>query len=230
MGILLEAVVGEVGFATPLSKDGQVVVNVELTPICSSKFRPGKPPEEAQKMGSFLNSLLENTKAVALDKLKIGSGVQEDDNEKHVWYLFADIYCLNYDGNLMDACLLALMSALMNTQLPQLKFADEKKLVIDASKPKLSLQLNQIPLSLTFGIIEDCMLCDVNGEEESLEGSSLTIIHNQNNKLCSILKSGSNATDQKTIKESIQIAIQRNNQLNQLMKEALSSTTNQKLE
>ena len=70
-----------------------------------------------------------------------------------------------------------------------------------------------------------CVLCDVSGEEENLESSNLTIILNQNNKLCSILKTGSNTIDQKTIKESIQIAIQRNTYLNELMKEALSTSS-----
>lgn len=36
------------------------VVNVELTPICSPKFRPGRPPEQAQTVGYFLNSLLKS--------------------------------------------------------------------------------------------------------------------------------------------------------------------------
>jgi exosome complex component RRP43 len=33
---------------------------------------------------------------------------------KAVWVLFADLVCVNYDGNVFDACVIALMSALMN--------------------------------------------------------------------------------------------------------------------
>lgn len=31
---------------------------------------------------------------------------------KCVWYLHVDVYCLNYDGNVIDASLLAIMAAL----------------------------------------------------------------------------------------------------------------------
>jgi exosome complex component RRP43 len=34
-----------------------------------------------------------------------------------VWYLNADIYCLNYDGNVLDACLIGLLAALRNGKL-----------------------------------------------------------------------------------------------------------------
>lgn len=37
----------------------QLVVNVELTPICSNKFRPGKPSEQAQVLCEFLNSIIQ---------------------------------------------------------------------------------------------------------------------------------------------------------------------------
>jgi len=32
--------------------------------------------------------------------------------DKLVWVLSCDIYCLNYDGSVLDACLIALLSAL----------------------------------------------------------------------------------------------------------------------
>ncbi len=37
-----------------------------------------------------------------------------DPEGKTVWYLFADIYCLDYDGNVFDAALIAVFSALKN--------------------------------------------------------------------------------------------------------------------
>jgi exosome complex component RRP43 len=33
------------------------------------------------------------------------------------WVLYADIVCLNYDGNVFDAALLALVSALKSSEL-----------------------------------------------------------------------------------------------------------------
>lgn len=33
-----------------------------------------------------------------------------------VWYLYADIYCINYDGSILDASLISLVSAIQNGQ------------------------------------------------------------------------------------------------------------------
>lgn len=40
-----------------------------------------------------------------------------DPEGKTTWYLYLDIYCLDYDGNVFDACLIALMAALQNGEL-----------------------------------------------------------------------------------------------------------------
>jgi exosome complex component RRP43 len=34
--------------------------------------------------------------------------------EQAVWVLYADILCMNHDGNILDACQLALLAALKN--------------------------------------------------------------------------------------------------------------------
>ncbi len=34
------------------------VINVELPPLCSAMFRPGRPSEQAQSIGQFLNDLI----------------------------------------------------------------------------------------------------------------------------------------------------------------------------
>lgn len=49
---------------------------------------------------------------VNLDKLTIGT---DSNGKKSVWVLYVDLYCLNYDGNLNDACLLSLIGALKNS-------------------------------------------------------------------------------------------------------------------
>jgi exosome complex RNA-binding protein Rrp42 (RNase PH superfamily) len=39
---------------------------------------------------------------------------QSKERKAMVWYLYVDMYCLDYDGNVFDACLIALLSALAN--------------------------------------------------------------------------------------------------------------------
>lgn len=103
-----------------------IVPNVELSPMCSSKFRPGPPPESAQAISQLIHELFSryfdggdhryihamlisclstSCNILPLESLCIESG-------KAVWVLYADIVCLNYDGNITDASLLALTAAL----------------------------------------------------------------------------------------------------------------------
>lgn len=57
------------------------------------------------KTTSFLNEVCNNCKILDLKQLCICV-------DKLVWVLSCDIYCLNYDGSILDACLIALLSAL----------------------------------------------------------------------------------------------------------------------
>jgi len=84
---------------------GYLLVNVELPSLCSKKIRPGIPCDKAMETTSFLNEVCNNCKILDLKQLCICV-------DKLVWVLSCDIYCLNYDGSVLDACLIALLSAL----------------------------------------------------------------------------------------------------------------------
>jgi exosome complex RNA-binding protein Rrp42 (RNase PH superfamily) len=50
-----------------------------------------------------------------MDELVILKGEEEEEEGMNiVWFLYVDIYCLNYDGNVFDSALLALVAALKN--------------------------------------------------------------------------------------------------------------------
>lgn len=59
---------------------------------------------------SFLNEVCNNCKILDLQQLCICV-------DKLVWVLSCDIYCLNYDGSVLDACFVALLSALQTGNL-----------------------------------------------------------------------------------------------------------------
>jgi len=87
------------------------VPNVDLTPMSSSKFRPGPPNDAAQAMSQRLQDTLVGLPAgpwpLDLEELCVEDG-------KAVWVLYADIVCLNYDGSVFDTALVALCAALKN--------------------------------------------------------------------------------------------------------------------
>lgn len=84
---------------------GYIVPNVELSPLCSSKFRPGPPSEQAQVLSKSIDIVLSNSRALDLKDLCICKN-------KLVWVLYCDILCLNYNGSVVDACIGAVIAAL----------------------------------------------------------------------------------------------------------------------
>ena len=106
------------------------VPNVDLPAMCHPRFRPGPPSDQAQILSERLFETLisyvflapENpstsdtpyhhfytprAKMIPLQTLVIRSG-------KAVWTLYVDATCINYDGNVFDATLIAMISALFN--------------------------------------------------------------------------------------------------------------------
>nr|XP_020634088.1 exosome complex component RRP43-like isoform X1 [Pogona vitticeps]XP_020634089.1 exosome complex component RRP43-like isoform X2 [Pogona vitticeps] len=64
-------------FATPpadASNRGYIVPNVDLPPLCSSRFRPGPPGEEAQAASQFIADVIENSQIVLKEDLCIVDG------------------------------------------------------------------------------------------------------------------------------------------------------------
>lgn len=78
---------------------------MELSPVCSPKFKPGPPSEEAQIATQFIADIIKSSKCLNLTELCLFP-------EKLAWCLYADIECISYDGSLIDACILALTAAL----------------------------------------------------------------------------------------------------------------------
>ncbi|KAF9516830.1 hypothetical protein BS47DRAFT_1390417 [Hydnum rufescens UP504] len=85
--------------------EGFIVPNIDLSAICSPRFKSGPPGEEAQVLSERLNEAITASGVVPLTSLCIEPG-------KAVWVLYVDATCINYDGNAFDATLLAIISAL----------------------------------------------------------------------------------------------------------------------
>lgn len=90
---------------TDIPDHGYIVPNVELSPLCSSKFRPGPPSEQAQVLSKSIDIILSHSRALDLKDLCICKN-------KLIWVLYCDILCLNYNGSIVDACIGAVIAAL----------------------------------------------------------------------------------------------------------------------
>ena len=122
--------------------------------------------------------------------------VREDDlcikESQYVWVLYIDLICLNNDGNVQDACCLAMLSALKSLKLYEMFFDEEE------NKPKLkyplsfrSIELHSEPICTTLFSLEDkILLSDPNKQEEEFMRTFLLVCTLNEKKICLIKKLG----------------------------------------
>lgn len=206
----VKAEIAEPDLDTPNA--GFLVPNLDLPAICSPKFKPGPPMDEAQVLSERLYEALISSDTIPLTSLCIQPG-------RAAWVLYIDATCINYDGNVFDAALLAMTSALKNTRLPKARYDEDLKLTLCTRKEMLPLQMKRLPLSFSFGIFDSAhILPDPTSFEEPLLDASLTISVDENGDLLSVLQTGPNTIGgQSTLSHCISSAKQRRKDLKEIM-------------
>ncbi|CED82792.1 Exosomal 3'-5' exoribonuclease complex, subunit Rrp43 [Phaffia rhodozyma] len=151
--------------------DGCLVPNLDLPALSSPKFKPGPPGSEAQLLTDRLDRVLSHSSILPLSSLCIEKG-------KSAWVLYIDAVCINYDGNVWDACLLAVVAALRNTRLPVARWDDATGRTICSRTETVPLQLGNFnPISSTFGVFSSkTIFPDPTSFEEPLLGSTITCV------------------------------------------------------
>ncbi len=156
----LKVVVEEPHSDTP--KEGNLVVSAELLQMASADFESGPPSPAAIELARVVDRGIRAGNCVNLERLFIEDG--------KVYSLYVDIYVLDYDGNLFDACTVAAMSALMNARLP--KYANGE---LDRKDRNTQLEIQNVVTSTTFGKFGDNIVLDMNADEEQAADARITI-------------------------------------------------------
>ncbi|KAI9502501.1 ribosomal protein S5 domain 2-type protein [Coemansia spiralis] len=194
----IKAEVSEPDVKTP--NEGYLVTNVELSPMCSARFRPGAPSDEAQVASEHIHRLF--GKAVDLATLCIESG-------QAVWSLSADIVCLKYDGNILDTAILALVAALEDLRLPEAQL-DSATGVVSADRTiarQLTLRKRLFPA--TFALVDTYLVADADDAEEQLATTSVLVVLDDSGRLANIWKRGACPVSNETIHQCIESAVER---------------------
>ncbi|KAL7194384.1 hypothetical protein ACSBR1_034737 [Camellia fascicularis] len=107
---------------------------------------------------------------------------------KAAWMAYLDIYCLDADGALFDAALLAAVAAFSHLQIPVVSLNDDGRVVVvseedggklknePVNRGKRKLKLSSIPSSLTCILHKNYILADPTAEEESIMETLVTVV------------------------------------------------------
>lgn len=193
--------------------NNEINIHVELPPICSSPTGY-RTQHSAPLLTKTLKNIIDGTNC--LDKFCLD--VTEKD---YYWSVDVEVICLNYDGCLLDAALIAVIAALKT-----LKLGDKSNDV-----PKKDFIVNTIPVCSSFAIIGDHLISDPNLEEETIAQStfSITVDSSANGKY-QVDKVGGRAINLARVKQCIELAKQRAEQVSTHLREVGSKMGNEKMD
>ncbi|XP_029028739.1 exosome complex component RRP43 [Betta splendens] len=196
---------------------GYIVPNVDLPPLCSSRFRPGPPGEQAQAASQFIADVIESSEVIDTEDLCIERG-------KLCWVLYCDIICLDYDGNILDACVIALLAALKNTKLPEVTVNTETSTPEVNVEKRSLLHIHKHPVAASFCVFDDSILIvDPTDEEEKLSTAQLTVVTDEEGQLCSVHKPGGTSLSGEKLQECISRATARQREIQKLIDKVIKS-------
>lgn len=204
-------------------KQGQLVVQVEMSSMASSHHRPGRFSEEAVSIQERINSALEASTAVDLEDLCIDPG-------RAAWCIYLDVYILDAAGALLDTALLAAVACLANINLPSVT-VNEQGTVVSATQPEEAtslrkLSLRSLPFSVTCGTFSNRLIVDPTSEEEALLQATISTIVDGQGKLISgpSISGGKGDVDTAMICQCIEAAKFRHKELSSLLQQQLQAS------
>ncbi|KAH6565375.1 hypothetical protein BASA61_008687 [Batrachochytrium salamandrivorans] len=207
----IKAELAEPGPTTPCQ--GYLVPNIDLPALCSPQYRSGPPSELVQSISTFLNSIIPSGDVLDLESLCVVPG-------RLVWVLYADIICLNYAGNVLDAAVAALMGALRNVKLPGISVDSDDIPTVNDEPPK-HLKLNRAIISSTFAVFDEkTLLADPTHEEELLASSHISVVVDDKQIICGISKPGGVSVSKAILDECLKLAKERTPILLELIEQA----------
>ena len=160
--------------------EGVTMVTAEMSPIASPLFELGPPKEDAIELARVVDRGVRESEMVDAKSLCIQEG-------KKVYMVFADVYPLEYDGNLIDASSIAVNAALMSTRYPEIKIEDGKE--VETGKI-LKLPINNIAIEHTVSKIGGNLIIDPVLREEFVQDCRLTMAVDQKENFTALQKGG----------------------------------------
>jgi exosome complex component RRP42 len=177
---------------------GVIITNLELIPLASPVFESGPPREDAIELARVVDRGIRESESIDLSKLCITPG-------EKVWMVFIDVHVLDDGGNIMDAASLGAIAALMTAKLPAQKFG--------VGEEDTPVPMRDVPVAVTAVEIGGAIMLDPSLNEQSIAGTKLTVISNQDGGLSGMQKSGVSPLTTEQINYIVDISIEKAKEL-----------------
>ncbi|MBD3253248.1 exosome complex protein Rrp42, partial [Candidatus Pacearchaeota archaeon] len=147
--------------------EGTMSTSMEFSSVSSDRYESGPPQIDAIETARVVDRGIRESGIIDWKKLCIKKG-------EKIWSISIDIYCINDDGNVLDASSLGAAAALRVAKFPKYNEKENKVEYGELTNKSLPLTDN-VPFSMTFYKIGKKILVDPTREEEDSSESRLTL-------------------------------------------------------
>jgi exosome complex component RRP42 len=208
----VKVLVGEPYPDTP--DEGVTMVTAEMSPIASPLFELGPPKEDAIELARVVDRGVRESETVDTKKLCIKKG-------KKVYMVFADVYPMEYDGNLIDASSIAVNVALLTTKYPEMKWEDDK--LVETGE-LLKLPINNVAIEHTVSKIDENLVIDPILKEEFVQDCRLTMAVDRDNNFTAMQKGGgAGPMSLELVEKAMEMALESAESIRNMIDEAVKS-------
>jgi exosome complex component RRP42 len=152
---------------------GVLTTNAELIPLSSPVFEPGPPQPGAIEVSRVVDRAIRAAEAIDLTRLCVTPG-------EKTWVCYVDLHVLDHSGNLIDAAMLAGVSALAHTTVPAKRF--------ELGESDYPLDLQHVPVECTFVRLGDTLVVDPTFDEEQAAQGRLTVATDETGRVVAMQK------------------------------------------
>ncbi|GFR41126.1 hypothetical protein Agub_g1774 [Astrephomene gubernaculifera] len=200
--------------------EGPLRFNVEFSPMASPAFEPGRPGEDAIQVARLVERALRQSGAVDQEALCVVAG-------RKVWSLRVDCHVLDSGGNLLDACCLAALAALLAFRKPEVELGGEGGTELRVLPPELReplpLTIHHLPVAVTFALFQggDVLLVDPSLKEAAASSGSCTLVMNPAGEVCCVHKADGIGLSTQQFMRCVRLAGERAKEVVAALKAAL---------
>ncbi|QIW99975.1 hypothetical protein AMS68_005493 [Peltaster fructicola] len=197
--------------------DGIFTISTELSPLASPAFEVGRQDQTEILLSRLLEKTIRRSGALDTESLCIVAG-------QKCFHIRADIHVTNHDGNLADACCIALIAALLNFRRPDFEVAGEDVTIFSADeRDGVKLSMQHQPFCITFSHYEkgQITLLDATLLEEQCREGEVFVSMNRFGEVCQIAKHGGPPIDGLSALNYISMALEKAKAFDSLVRKAL---------
>ena len=182
---------------------GVLTTNAELIPLSNAVFEPGPPQPGAIEVSRVVDRAIRAAETVDLTRLCVTPGEKS-------WVCYVDIHVLDHSGNLIDAALLAALTALSHATVPAKRF--------EIAESDYPLEIHHYPVECTFVRLGDTIVVDPTFDEERAAQGRITVATDEVGRVVAMQKGLVGAFSPDDVKEVVRRAFRHGERLRAIAK------------